>query len=167
MNYREITLDDAKNFIELNISLARETEYMLLTPAEAALTILEQEQRIKDFVASHDRVVYVAEEDGKFAGFIGGTRGNFERNRHSCTLVLGVLKQYRRRGVATALMQCLLRWADEYSVQRLELTVLVSNTGAVDFYKANGFLVEGRRRLSIRLNNEYVDEYFMARLLSY
>ena len=165
VNYRELAAEDAKAFIELNISLARETEYMLLTPSEAALTILDQEQRIKDYSAAHDRVAYVAVNGGSLVGFVGATRGNFERNRHCCTLALGVLREYWRQGVATELMRCLYAWAREHRVTRLELSVMQHNQAAVDFYQAMGFLIEGRRRQAIHLQHQFFDEYSMARLL--
>jgi len=58
------------------------------------------------------------------------------------------------------------RWAREKEIRRLELTVVVHNEAALAFYRRMGFEIEGRKKHSLLINNCYVDEYLMAKLLS-
>jgi len=45
----------------------------------------------------------------------------------------------------------------------VELTVLVKNERARRLYERLGFVVEGRRKLSVIANGEIEDEWLMAR----
>lgn len=47
---------------------------------------------------------------------------------------------------------------------RLELTVRCDNEPAIHLYRKNGFVVEGVKKHTMRVNGEYVDEYTMAKL---
>ena len=48
---------------------------------------------------------------------------------------------------------------------RLELTVECVNTGAKHLYEKNGFIVEGVRPKSMKVNGKFVDEYYMGKIL--
>jgi len=45
------------------------------------------------------------------------------------------------------------------------LTVMAHNRSAVLPYEKSGFVVQGTRRDSMLVEGNYVDEYYMARLL--
>jgi RimJ/RimL family protein N-acetyltransferase len=47
----------------------------------------------------------------------------------------------------------------------MELTVMAHNRSAVSPYQKFGFVVQGTRRDSMLVEGNYVDEYYMARLL--
>jgi RimJ/RimL family protein N-acetyltransferase len=47
----------------------------------------------------------------------------------------------------------------------MELTVMAHNRSAVALYERSGFVVEGTRRDSMLVEGNYVDEYYMARML--
>ncbi|WP_407927862.1 GNAT family N-acetyltransferase [Gracilibacillus suaedae] len=49
--------------------------------------------------------------------------------------------------------------------RRMELTVAASNRSAVALYKKIGFEIEGTKRKALLVENEYLDEYYMAKLL--
>jgi Acetyltransferases, including N-acetylases of ribosomal proteins len=46
---------------------------------------------------------------------------------------------------------------------RLELTVMVHNERAIALYKKMGFEIEGTKKRSMRIDGQYVDEYYMAK----
>ena len=63
-------------------------------------------------------------------------------------------------------MMCRLdEWAGENGIVRLELTVECVNTGAKHLYEKNGFIVEGVRPKSMKVNSKFVDEYYMGKIL--
>ena len=79
--------------------------------------------------------------------------------------MIGILAGFRGRGVGTLLFQTMEAWAEEQGIHRLELTVAVPNEGGLGLYKKSGFEIEGVKRNSLYINQCYVDEYFMAKLL--
>ena len=58
---------------------------------------------------------------------------------------IAVRTQYRRMGVADALLGAFIRFAEEH-LAFLTLEVRASNDKAISFYTKNGFVQEGRRK---------------------
>lgn len=78
---------------------------------------------------------------------------------------LGSLQQYAGRGFGTALFTETEKWAKNAGLNRLELTVMAHNQRALALYKKVGFRIEGTARNSLVVDDAYVDEYYMAKLL--
>jgi ribosomal-protein-alanine acetyltransferase len=60
-------------------------------------------------------------------------------------LNLAVLPECRRRGFGKRLLERALREGRRQGARRAYLEVRASNSGAIAFYKANGFSISGRR----------------------
>ena len=58
------------------------------------------------------------------------------------------------------------KWATDHKIHRLELTVMSHNERAVNLYQKMGFKIEGIKQDSLLVNDEYVDEYYMAKILN-
>ena len=67
---------------------------------------------------------------------------------------VAVFPQYRRRGVARALMESLVGFARQYDERFVTLEVRPSNEGAVALYAGLGFRQAGRRKDFYRLPKE-------------
>ncbi len=93
-------------------------------------------------------------------------RGAYQRNRSTGSIGIGVLKTYWGAGVAEALMESAERQAKAWGLHRLELTVFETNPRAQAFYRRLGYVEEGVKRQSVRIDGAYVDEIMMAKLLS-
>ncbi|MDY6872832.1 MAG: GNAT family N-acetyltransferase [Chloroflexota bacterium] len=75
-----------------------------------------------------------AVQDGQMVGFIGGERETAKRLGWITTLA--VLPDYRRRGIAQAL---LAQAEEELSMARIRLSVRASNAGAIRLYETTGY----------------------------
>ena len=49
-------------------------------------------------------------------------------------------------------------------MKRLELTVEVTNTIAINLYKRQGFVIEGTKKNTMFVDGVFVDEYMMAKV---
>ncbi len=87
-------------------------------------------------------VFLVAEEDGAVAGYAGMHHVVDE----GYITNVAVRPEFRRRGVATALVHALSAYADENGLTMLTLEVRASNRGAISIYRREGFAQEGERR---------------------
>ena len=110
----------------------------------------------------------VAEESGEIVGYAMCRVehrfgfGPFGRGRRGHLISIAVLPDFRRRGVATALMNETMKSLTGYNCENMFLEVRVSNVAAVGFYKVLGFGVERMIR------HYYADgegAYLMARKL--
>ncbi len=59
------------------------------------------------------------------------------------------------------------QWARQRVITCLELTVMTHNQAGVALYKKQGFEIEGRKKHSLLVDGYYVDEYLMAKLLTF
>jgi RimJ/RimL family protein N-acetyltransferase len=165
MFIREIKPDDAGSFINLIKKVESESEFMLLEPGERKIVEEEQKKRIEVIRKSYNSTIFIAEEDKQLIGYLIVMGGNAKRNKHSVYLIIGILAEYRGRGIGTKLFEQLEKWAKEQNVHRLELTVVTQNQAGLQLYKKMGFEIEGTKRQSLYINGKFVDEYYMSKLL--
>jgi len=165
MNIRPVSETDGEKFLALCTSLDRETQFMMLEPGERTMTVAEQDQRIKNLVATENQMIFVAEDEGKLVGYLGAYGGGFKRNRHCAYVVTGILQSHTGQGIGKQFFKALDEWALSHGIHRLELTVMSHNERAVHLYQKMGFVVEGIKKDSLRVNDSFVDEFYMAKLL--
>lgn len=162
---RPITIADTKAFLDLCLCLDAETAYMMYEPGERTTTIEQQQAIISDALTSPNSTIIVAEVDGMLAGYVSANGGEFNRIRHSAYLVAGVRQQFAGQGIGKQLFAALDAWAVEQAVERLELTVRVDNDPAIRLYQRMGYEIEGTKRQSLLVEGQFVDEFYMAKLL--
>ena len=165
MIIRTICEDDAEQFLSLCKQLDLETQFMLLEPGERKTKLEEQRTQIEILLREKNRAIFVAEQDNQLVGYLEASGGTFKRNRHSAYLVIGIMQAFTGQGIGTQLFQSLEEWAKQHHIHRLELTVMTHNTAGIALYKKLGFAIEGTRRHSLLINGQYVDEFYMAKLL--
>lgn len=166
LTIRPITVDDAAAYLMLCRQLDTETKFMMLEAGERTTTVGEQRARIADLLSHSNQTILLADKGGSLAGYIAALGGGYRRNRHSAHVVIGILQAFAGQGVGTQLFAALEVWARAHAIHRLELTVMAHNERGLALYKKMGFAVEGTKRHSLLVDDVYVDEYYMARLLT-
>jgi RimJ/RimL family protein N-acetyltransferase len=91
--------------------------------------------------------------------------GSVRRNRHNGYIVIGILRQYQGKGIGAGLFREMDVWARNTEIARLELTVMTHNERAIALYLKNGFEMEGTKRKSLVIDGQWVDEYYMSKIL--
>jgi RimJ/RimL family protein N-acetyltransferase len=160
---RNIDAVDAEKFLSMLKKLDDETDLMMYEPGERDTSVDQMAERINESKKNSSFLV-VAEDNGVFVGFLSADRGFANKIKHSAYVVVGIIKEYRGKGIGSSLFTELLDWADKSNILRLELTVMIHNEIAINLYKKFGFNIEGVKQKSIRINDKYVDEYYMARI---
>ena len=79
----------------------------------------------------------------------------------------GIVQNYCGHGIGTEFFSRLGQWAKKEGIVRLELTVQCRNTAAVRLYEKCGFQIEGTKVKSMVVDGEFVDEYYMAKVMDY
>ncbi|MRH43274.1 GNAT family N-acetyltransferase [Aquibacillus halophilus] len=165
MLIREIKFDDAENLVKLIKLVEIESQYMLFEPGERNTGPEQQRKRIEVMKEEGSSTIFVAEENNELVGYLIAMGGNAKRNKHSVYLVIGILSEYRGLGLGEKLFKQLQVWAMEHDIHRLELSVVNRNEAALKLYKKMGFDIEGTKRDSLYIDGEFVDEYYMSKLL--
>ena len=104
---------------------------------------------------------FVAEADRRIAGYIGIKAVVDE----GYITNIAVFPEFRRKGVAVALLNKVFEYAKEKRLSFVSLEVRPSNTPAVSLYQKTGFKEEGRRKDFYRLPRE--DALIMTKRFSY
>lgn len=79
---------------------------------------------------------------------------------------MAVAREWRRRGVGSALLAAAIAWARERGLHKLSLSVFPHNAAAIQLYRKHGFVEEGRRVKHFRrANGELWDAIEMGLLL--
>ncbi|NYE08725.1 RimJ/RimL family protein N-acetyltransferase [Bacillus niacini] len=166
MLIREIQPVDAENFICLIKQVESEAKFMLMEAGERKTTPEQQHEKLEHIKQQSNSTIFVAEQEkGKLVGYLIAIGGSVKRTKHSVYLVIGILEEYRGRGIGTKLFQRLEEWAINANISRLELTVVTQNEAGITLYKKCGFEIEGIKRKSLMINDEFYNEYFMSKLL--
>lgn len=113
----------------------------------------------------HEGSVHVcAELDGRMVGHASLTT-EAGRRAHCAALGVAVHDACQGRGVGSALLHALTRYADGVlALRRIELTVYTVNLRAIALYRRFGFVEEGRSRGYAMRDGVLADVLHMARL---
>jgi RimJ/RimL family protein N-acetyltransferase len=165
MIIRTIRESDAEQFLNLCNKLDTETQFMMLEPGERTTTAEEQRTQIEEILKQENQMIFVAENGDQLVGYLAAVGGKFKRNRQSVYIIIGIVQAFTGQGIGTKLFRTMEKWAHQQHIHRLELTVMSHNNAGLALYKKQGFEIEGTKRHSLLINGQFVDEYYMAKLL--
>lgn len=162
--FRNIERSDTESLWNMMNKLDYETKFMLYEPGERTKNLARLQGAIDNAIDGND-LCFLAVDGNKIIGYITAQIGNVKREKHSAYIVVGIREKYRNQGIGTEFFKKLNEWAEEKKLVRLELTVLCTNKIALNLYKKNGFEIEGIKRKSMYVDGEYIDEYYMSKLI--
>lgn len=162
VNVRTAVENDAAQLVALRRQLFAETSFMLFEPEEFASTAEDERKFISWLSQRPNRRLLVATHEESAVGFLAAMGGERNRQQHSAPVFLGVAQAFWSQGIASRMLAEVIAWAPSAKLKRLELTVHTTNLKAIALYLRHGFVVEGMRRCSLRVNGQYTDEYLMS-----
>lgn len=162
---REARKADASIYKGLIESLESESDFLLFGQGERVSTIEQVQGLLMKVTGEENSIIFLSEKEEGVMGHVTVFGGGAPRNRHVGSVITGVLEKAQGSGLAQTLFSCLFEWAVEKGISRLELTVMVHNERAVNFYERMGFEKEGIKKQSLVVHGTPVDEYMMAKIL--
>jgi RimJ/RimL family protein N-acetyltransferase len=121
-----------------------------------------REHTLKAFDDPHSLLLAAADDDDRLIGELSASG----RPNRPADIGMSVAREWRGRGVGTALMQACVDWAREHGVHKLSLQVWPHNDAALRLYEKFGFEREGLlRRHYRRQSGEDWDAVVMGLLL--
>jgi len=144
--------DDGRAMAELFAEVAQERDGIATEPP------VDVEQRSVQFAASSAASI-VAVADGLIIGTLHVEVSRFGFGE----LGMLVRREWRGRGVGSALLRAAIDWARGQRLHKLCLEVFPQNAAAIAMYRKTGFAQEGRRvRQYRRANGEFWDSIVMG-----
>jgi putative acetyltransferase len=153
---------DARQVLGLVRSVAAERRFIRTEDVPWTLRDLRRQLR-KSWTSTEARIVAVA--DGVVVGDLGIARQKHAVLRHVADLGMSVAREWRGRGIGSALLAEAFRWAEWAGVEKVALEVYAHNEAARALYRKFGFEEEGRLVGQSKKSYGYEDEIVMARWL--
>ncbi len=138
--------------------IARERKYLTLLEAFP----LPQTRAFVLGLMEKGDPMFVALTNGEVVGWCDIRRDLFPAHFHRGTLGMGVVPDYRGRGIGARLMDQALKKAFATGFVRVELSVRADNTRAIRLYEKFGFVREGVLRDAVFVDGEFHDTTAMA-----
>jgi len=157
---------DAKELSELRVKIDGETEYLDRESGEGLLTPEDFEKVIYEDRIAERTLFLVAEVKGKIVGFTRCEGSKLSRFKHKAEFGICISKEYWGYGIGKILIENILMNMDMVGIEKISLTVVQTNTKAIELYKTYGFVEEGLL-MKDRIHNDgnYYNTVIMGRLL--
>lgn len=144
-------------------ALQGEPQSFAESPEEHETRTLEETRAFFREFADDDFIVGAFEQDelAGMAGFYRQKHAKFQHKGHIWGVY--VSKDFRRRGVARAVMQDVVRRAAMApGIEQITLTVAATQSAARELYLSLGFRLYGVEPRSLKIGSEYVDDELMV-----
>jgi RimJ/RimL family protein N-acetyltransferase len=105
---------------------------------------------------------FVAVEKNRVIGWCGIIPNAGLGFRHSGSVGMGVIKEWRHQGLGKALLNACLRKSFENGLTRIELEIDADNAIAIGLHRKFGFKKEGVKRHAYCLDGQHKDLLIMA-----
>jgi RimJ/RimL family protein N-acetyltransferase len=138
--------------------VARERRYLTLLEA---FPVPQTREFVLSLMEKGDPM-FVALTNGEVVGWCDIQRHPFPAHSHRGTLGMGVIPEYRGRGIGARLIDQTLKQAFATGFVRIELSVRADNLRAVRLYEKVGFVGEGVLRDAVFVDGEFHDAIAMA-----
>lgn len=158
---RPTQVSDAKALCEIYSQPIAQSETLQLPQPSVAYW----EERLSNLPAGV--YSYVAEVDGQVVGNIGFEHRQRPRKLHTATFGIGVHDNYHGMGIGSKLIKTVLELADNWlQIKRIEIDVNADNDRAIQCYKNHSFEIEGEAKNASFRNGEFINTYYMARVIN-
>lgn len=158
---RRVNIKDAEGILEYCKIVGGETDNLLFGSEGLGFSVETERTIIENIAAKEKDIMLVAMDEDNVVG-IGNIMGNGRmRIEHQARLAISVRKDYWGQGVGSRIMQSLIDFAKERSIEVITLEVYHANESAIKLYEKFGFKEIGYFKNFSKVNDEYKDAVLM------
>ncbi|GAA0662249.1 GNAT family N-acetyltransferase [Natronoarchaeum mannanilyticum] len=130
--------------------------------AETVAQELDHQEALLRHNELESRMFFVATVDDEVVGWVHLNAPELEKLHHTAELTVGVVDEYRGRGLGSHLLSRGLEWAGKNGYEKVYQSIPATNDAAVEFLEEHGWETEAVREDHYKIDGEYVDELMMA-----
>jgi ribosomal protein S18 acetylase RimI-like enzyme len=150
----------AESFCKALDCVARERKYL----ATVTGFPLESVKGFVNMIVSNNYAQYYAIDGDKVVGWCDITPKNNEGFTHVGVLGMGILSEYRNQGIGSKLIDKAIEHSVKNNgIEKIELEVFESNVNAIKLYEKFGFVYEGKKMRSRKLDGVYENLVMMGK----
>lgn len=155
---RKVEIEDLEQFNALLNTICKERLYLAFLNGIP----LEKHRPFLENVISNGLPQIMALSKDEIVGWCDVLPNPVEGFTHTGRLGMGVAKAFRGQGLGGRLLSSCIAEAKEYGVEKIELEVFSDNISACKLYEKHGFIVEGLKKKSRRVDGKYQDIQLMG-----
>lgn len=164
VHIRTATPSDAESLNNTVREYLADSDYIPKLASEFTASVEDTRRWITSFIDADNSTLLVAEYDGKIIGNIDLTGSTRVIMRHTAVIGMGMLKQWRGKGLGTALMKAAIAWAESHEIiETLWLQVYHDNVAGTKLYTKMGFEKTGLIKDFFKHEGKYHDVITMSR----
>jgi len=151
---------DAASFVEMWRAVVGERRFVRTESVPRSVRFYRRRYFRRTWTDREASIVAVTGD--RVIGHLSVSREDSPVTRHVASIGMAVAADWRGRGVGTALLSEAIRWAGEFGVEKLALSVYPDNEPALALYRRFGFTEEGRLTGHSKKSIGYRDEIVMG-----
>lgn len=153
---REAVPEDAEKLIAFLARVGGETDYLSFGKEGLPISTEEEEKFIQSMKEKEHSVLYLAWKDGEIVGD-ASLNGFFRRMSHRAEFGISVAKAEWGQGIGSALLQKIIEYAKEHTIELINLEVRSDNMRAIRVYEKYGFSKIGTSPAYYKMDGKYYD----------
>jgi GNAT superfamily N-acetyltransferase len=158
--------NDAEAYLKFLKRLDIESEYMHYRPGEREMNVHGLSSRIGKQDRQGNSFTVLAWDQEMITGYFSVNGGNSLSSCHSADVAIGVLGNWRGKGIARRLFSTAIEYCIERSISRLQCSVVWENEQAIKFYLSSGFKPCGFYKSSFRhVTGKKMNEWILERFI--
>lgn len=156
MRIREASAEDAEQIIAYTKIVGGESENLSFGEDGLPITMEQEADFLRQVHEDKTSIHLIACEEDEIIGN-ASLSGMPRRMAHRAEVGLSVKRKYWNKGVGSALMKELIRYAKENGIEILNLEVRSDNISAIHVYEKFGFKHIGTSPAYFKIDDTYVD----------
>jgi RimJ/RimL family protein N-acetyltransferase len=168
LSIRSLEVDDAMSSLAFRKHMSNETTHTMHYPGMSFPTLEEAQLKMKWTIESSSELLIGAFFENSLIATIGFhvPKETHPWYKHLGVFGMMVIQKYSGLGLGTKLMQLMELHAQKIGIKKIEASVRSNNTKALNLYKKFGYQIEGTRKCCAFINDEYLDEHYIAKFLT-
>jgi ribosomal protein S18 acetylase RimI-like enzyme len=160
MEIRKLTKDDAHAYFSIRLkALLENPEYYSSSYEEEKNRKIEMTM---DRLSQENFITYGVFIEKILVGIITYAKESRIKTSHIADIYgMYVDSSYRRKGLAKALLNHVIKVANNDKIERIRLSVTKTNHAALQLYQSLGFVIYGTEPKSIKIDHQYFDAIYM------
>ena len=159
---RKPIVDDAEKMIKYLNIIGEESDNLSFGKGEFHLTVEQEIEYIKNISNAPNIFMVLGIIDNNIISMGQISSSNRKRIAHNSEIAISVKKSYWRNGIGSAVMEELIRFANENDIiKNISLGVKASNQNALMLYTKFGFQKVGLHKNYFNINGNFDDEILM------
>jgi ribosomal protein S18 acetylase RimI-like enzyme len=166
MIIQKMTASHAEEYWDLRLEALKNNGEAFATTYDETISRDNPIEQVQRNLSSKESVTFGAYIEGKLAGNVTLLYNRHKKMKHKAAIVaMYVSPSFRKLGIGRALLAEVEKTAKQAGIELLQLTVVTTNTSAVNLYENAGFVSFGVEKHAMKLNDDYFDEMWMSKEL--